>query len=181
MTTALQVKKTSLDGVLLITPPTIFEDFRGRHVELYNRQVYADAGIPHDFCQDNISVSSKHVLRGVHGDAETWKLISCLVGSLYLLVINNDEQSSQYRRWEAFTLSETNRQQVLVPPKFGNGHLVLSEQAVFSYKQNTYYNRAGQFTLYWNDPALKLWWPIKDPIVSQRDDGFKAEQTGSKR
>ncbi|MBX7143285.1 MAG: dTDP-4-dehydrorhamnose 3,5-epimerase family protein [Oligoflexia bacterium] len=173
MSTQLNVQKTNLDGVLLISPPTQFEDFRGRHVELYNEKLYREAGIDQHFCQDNISVSNKNVLRGVHGDAETWKLISCLVGSLYLLVINNDSKSAQYRKWQAFTLSETNRSQVLVPPHFGNGHLVLSEQAVFAYKQTTYYNRAGQFTLYWNDPDLKLWWPVTDPIVSQRDDGYR--------
>ena len=77
----------------------------------------------------------------------------------------------QYRQWEGFTLSEQNRLQVLIPPKFGNGHVVLSKQAIFHYKQNTYYNRASQFTLLWNDPQLGIWWPVKNPIVSQRDEG----------
>jgi len=60
---------------------------------------------------------------------------------------------------------------VLVPPKFGNGHLVLSELAIFHYKQSTYYNRADQFTLLWNDPKLDIWWPISNPILSRRDAG----------
>jgi dTDP-4-dehydrorhamnose 3,5-epimerase len=59
-----------------------------------------------------------------------------------------------------------------VPPKFGNGHLVMSERAIFHYKQTTEYNRSGQFTLVWNDPTLKLWWPVQNPIVSQRDQGL---------
>jgi dTDP-4-dehydrorhamnose 3,5-epimerase len=67
-------------------------------------------------------------------------------------------------------LSDSNRHQVLIPPKHGNGHVVLSETAIFHYKQNTYYNPKGQFTYIWNDPQLKIWWPIKNPLLSQRDE-----------
>lgn len=165
------VQPTRLDGVRLITPPTVFEDFRGSYVELYNEALYRAAGIDATFVQDDISVSSRHVLRGIHGDQETTKLVSCLQGKFYLVVVNNDPGSPQYRQWEAFVLSETNRQQVLIPPRFGNGHLVLSEQAIFHYKQTSYYNRAGQFTLTWDDPALGIWWPMRQPLVSQRDQG----------
>ncbi len=169
----MEVTKTKLDKVLLIKPPTIFEDFRGTYIELYNDKIYHDAGIDVKFMQDDISVSSRHVLRGIHGDAETWKLISCLYGKFYLAVVNWDKDSSQFGQWDSFVLSEHNRMQVLIPPKFGNGHLVLSEQAIFHYKQSTNYNRAGQFTLFWNDPQLDIWWPIKNPILSQRDEGQK--------
>lgn len=167
----MEVSKTKLDGVLLIKPPTIFEDFRGTYVEIYNEKLYTEAGIKVNFVQDDISVSSKHVLRGIHGDQETWKLISCLHGKFYLVVINWDKGTKQFGKWESFLLSDQNRLQVLIPPKFGNGHLVLSEQAIFHYKQSTYYNRTGQFTLLWNDPELNIWWPIKNPIVSARDEG----------
>ena len=162
---------TTLDSVRLIKPPTIFEDFRGHYVETYNERLYREAGIDQHFIQDDISVSRRHVLRGIHGDDKTWKLISCLQGSFYMVVVNNDPQSPQYRKWTSFTLSETNRLQVLVPPKFGNGHVVMSEQAIFHYKQTTDYDRSGQFTLIWNDPKLNIWWPVQDPIVSVRDQG----------
>lgn len=168
----MNVEKTALDGVLLITPPTLFEDWRGEYVETYNEQLYREHGIDVPFVQDDISVSDKHVLRGLHGDATTWKLISCLHGKFYLVVVNNDPDSSQYRKWTSFVLSDTNRKQVLIPPKFGNGHLVLSDKAIFHYKQNTYYDRAGQFTLLWNDPELGLWWPVPNPLVSRRDAGL---------
>jgi len=167
----MEVSKTKLDGVLLIKPPTIFEDFRGTYVETYNEKLYTDAGIKSRFVQDDISVSSQNVLRGIHGDDDTWKLISCLYGEFYLVVVNWDKTSPQFGRWESFVLSDQNRLQVLVPPRFGNGHLVLSALAIFHYKQSTYYNRAAQFTLLWNDPKLNIWWPIKNPIVSQRDEG----------
>lgn len=169
----MEVKKTKLDGVLLIKPPTVFEDFRGTYVELYNEELYKESGIAVNFIQDDISVSSRHVLRGIHGDAETWKLISCLHGKFYLMVINWDETSPQYRQWDAFTLSDQNRFQVLIPPKFGNGHVVLSEVAIFHYKQSSYYDRPGQFTILWNDPKLNFWWPVRNPILSMRDEGNK--------
>jgi dTDP-4-dehydrorhamnose 3,5-epimerase len=169
----MEVSKTKLDGVLLITPPTIFEDIRGTYVELYNQSLYTSAGIQVAFIQDDISTSSKHVLRGIHGDQETWKLISCLYGKFYLVVVNWDETSLQYRQWESFVLSDYNHLQVLVPPKFGNGHLVLSEKAIFHYKQSTLYNRASQFTVLWNDPSLNIWWPVKAPILSPRDEGIE--------
>jgi len=168
-----QIQKTKLKGVLLIKPPTIFEDFRGTYVETYNEELYKAAGIRYEFKQDDISISSKHVLRGIHGDKNTCKLISCHVGKFYLVVVNYDKTSKQYKQWDSFVLSEQNRMQVLIPPKFGNGHLVLSEQAMFHYKQTSYYDRAGQFTIRWNDPSLKIWWPIKNPILSQRDEFAK--------
>ncbi len=169
----MKVSKTALDGVLLIEPPTNFEDFRGEYVEIYNDRLYRESGIHQDFVQDDISVSSKHVLRGIHGDATTTKLVSCLLGKFYLVVVNWDASSPQYRQWTAFTLSDKNRLQVLIPAKFGNGHLVMSETAMFHYKQTTEYNRSGQFTVLWNDPAINIWWPVSNPLLSRRDSGLE--------
>ncbi|WP_341913735.1 dTDP-4-dehydrorhamnose 3,5-epimerase [Ferrovibrio terrae] len=168
----MKVEKTPLDGVLLIEPPTNFEDFRGEYIEIYNERLYKAAGISFDFVQDDISVSSRHVLRGIHGDGTTAKLVSCLLGKFYLVVVNMDPTSSQYKKWTSFTLSDKNRRQVLIPPKFGNGHLVLSETAIFHYKQTTEYNRSGQFTVLWNDPEISIWWPNITPIISRRDLGL---------
>jgi dTDP-4-dehydrorhamnose 3,5-epimerase len=137
------VSDTTLDGVKIITPPTSSEDFRGSYVELYNHELCRQHGIGVDFIQDDVSTSSRHVLRGVHGDGRTWKLVSCLIGRFYLLVVNNDPGHAQYRRWQGFTLSESNRLQVLIPPRFGNGHVVMSDVAVFHYKQSSYYDRAS--------------------------------------
>jgi dTDP-4-dehydrorhamnose 3,5-epimerase len=166
-----EIIKSDLPGVLQIRPPTVFEDFRGSYVELYNEQLYREAGVDLKFVQDDMSVSSRHVLRGLHGDGVTWKLISCLFGKIYLVVVNWDETSPHYRQWRSFIISETNRQQVLVPPKHGLGHLVLTDQAIFHYKQTTYYERKTQFTLLWNDPRIGIWWPIPNPILSARDQG----------
>jgi len=165
----MQVLDAESFGVRLIKPPTRFEDFRGTYVEIYNKELYGGAMEGIDFVQDDISTSYKNVLRGIHGDGETWKLISCLYGSFYLVVVNNIVWSEHYKEWMSFTLSDRNRLQVLVPPGYGNGHLVLTDVAIFHYKQSTYYNRDSQFTISWNDPEFCIWWPIQDPILSQRD------------
>lgn len=167
----LQIANCSLDDVLVIDPPTNFKDFRGEYVEIYNQHIYNQAGINQQFIQDDISISKRHVLRGIHGDYKTWKLVSCLHGEFYLVVVNWNKESKQYKKWEAFTLSDKNRKQVLIPSGFGNGHVVLSETAMFHYKQTTLYDRDSQFTLMWNDPALDIKWPIKNPILSSRDEG----------
>lgn len=168
----LEVTQTKLPGVLLIKPAA-FEDHRGYYLETYNYDIYHKNGVDVDFVQDDISVSSRHVLRGLHGDVETWKLVSCLYGRFYLVVVNCDQESKDFGQWQTFTLSDTNRWQVLIPPKHGNGHLVLSDRAIFHYKQSTYYNPKGQFTYKWDDPRFNIWWPVKNPILSQRDEAGK--------
>jgi dTDP-4-dehydrorhamnose 3,5-epimerase len=169
-----KIQKTPLEGVLVIEPLTVFEDFRGHYVELYNAPAYRAAGIDYEFVQDDISVSRRHVLRGIHGDQKTAKLVSCLQGAFYLVVLNYRHDSAQHKKWTAFTLSESNRQQVLVPPGFGLGMLGLTETTIFHYKQTSTYDGASQFTVRWNDPEMNIWWPVRDPITSQRDSGLLA-------
>ena len=131
--------QTCLKGVKLIRPLTNFEDFRGNYVEIYNQQAFKANGFAKRFVQDDVSISKKNVLRGIHGDDKTWKLVSCLHGAFYIIVVNNDSNSEEFGKWQGFTLSEYNKLSLLIPPKFGNGHLVLTEKAVFYYKQTTYY------------------------------------------
>ena len=162
-------QKTKLDGVYLITPPAANEDFRDTNTEIFNSDYYHINGVRNNFVVDTISTSRRHVLRGIHGDNRTTKLISCLYGSIYFVVVNNDPNHEQYRHWVSFTLSDKNRLQVLVPPNFGNAHLVMSEDVVFHYKLDAYYDRDSQFTIKWNDPEYGIWWPITNPILSERD------------
>jgi len=164
------VENTKLENVLKIKLD-VFEDHRGQYIQTYNQKLYAEHGIDVKFVQDDISVSTKNLLRGLHGDEKTWNLISCLYGKFLLAVVNCDEESQDFGKWQTFTLSDTNRLQVLVPPKYGNGHLVLSDQTIFHYKQSTYYEGAqNQFTYRWDEPIFGIWWPICDPILSPRDD-----------
>ena len=164
----MRVEKTGLIGVLKIIP-NIFEDHRGIYVESYNREVYNDAAIDVDFIQDDHSISERNVLRGLHGDEKTWKLVMCPVGEILLAVVNCDKNSPEYFKWETFVISRENQNQILIPPKFANGHLVLSDFAMFSYKQSTSYEPESQFTYAWDDPRFGIDWPVKTPILSGRD------------
>lgn len=168
----MEVVKTKLDGVLLVKPD-IHEDFRGGFTETYNKELYKKNGIAVDFVQDDYSTSSKYVLRGLHGDGKTWKLIDCMHGKFYFVVLNIIDGSSQYGQWESFTLSDTNHWQVLVPPKFANGHLALTDKIILHYKQSEYYDPKGQFSIRYDDPKFKIWWPVKNPLISMRDEQGK--------
>ena len=107
----MKIEKTTLDGVLSITYD-VFEDHRGYYSEIYNRDIFKENEINVDFIQDDISVSYKNVFRGIHGDRKTWKLISCLYGSFYLVVVNNIEGHEQYLKYQSFILSQKNRKQI---------------------------------------------------------------------
>jgi len=164
----IKVKKTKLKGVLQIIPDAFF-DHRGRFIETYNEKLYKENGINIDFVQDDISRSKKDVLRGIHGDGETFKLVSCVYGKLFFVVVNCDEKSKNFGKWQSFELSDENRLQIFVPPLHGIAYLVLSREAIFTYKQSTYFVPGRQFTYRWDDPRFKIKWPIKNPILSERD------------
>ena len=175
MAKELIAEKTSLQNVLLIKPAP-FIDFRGSYLELFNKQTYqklfAQHNIPNlQFVQDDASVSFKNVLRGFHGDAKTWKLTTCLRGEIYSVILNCDEESKEFGKWEAFKLTGENGYELLIPPAYGNSFLVMSEDAVYYYKQTTYYDPVNlpQFTYKWNDPIFNVKWPIDEPILSKRD------------
>jgi dTDP-4-dehydrorhamnose 3,5-epimerase len=165
----MEIVKTELPGVLLVKPE-YFEDHRGEFVELYNEKLYAEHGITTRFPQDDVSISCKDTLRGLHGDTVTTKLVTCLVGRLYLVVADCNENSPSFGKWISLTLTEKNRHQVLVPPMYGMGHLALTERIVFHYKQSAYYDPKGQFTYKWDDPRFGIWWPVKNPTMSRRDE-----------
>ena len=165
----IEVSKTNLEGVLLLNRKS-FEDHRGEYVELYNNKLFKEAGIKYDFVEDDVSTSFRGVLKGLHGDSETAKLISCLQGKFYLVVLNYDESSKDFGKWQSFVLSAANKHSVLIPPKFGNGHQCLSDKTIFHYKQSAYYDPSHQFTIKYNDPRFNIWWPIKNPVLSKRDE-----------
>lgn len=165
------VKKTTLEGVRIIRGTDLFRDLRGVYRELYCKKEYRKKGIGLEFVSHTMSQSKRHVLRGIHGDTKNWKLISCISGSFCLVVVNNMPGSKQYRQWEMFTLTEDENTQILVPPRFGNGHLILSTTAIFHYLQSNYYvGQKNQFTIRWDDPKFGIPWPIhRRPILSARD------------
>ena len=165
----IKVTKTTLPEVLRIELPP-FRDHRGIFNVLCRKEEYKKAGIPVEFVQENYSSSYKNVLRGLHGDSKTWKLVSCTRGSIYLVVLNYNPTSYSFGRWECFNLTERNGFQILIPPMHAIGHLVLSDGATFHYKESEYYTDGkNQFTVKWNDPEFNIVWPITNPILSSRD------------
>lgn len=164
----MRVTDTGLHGVRLIVPD-VFEDRRGTYVELYDSANYRTACGGVEFVQDDVSVSRLHVLRGLHGDFETTKLVSVLHGRGYAVLADNRPESPTWRRWQAFTLSRENRHQLLIPPGVGNSVLALEAPLVYWYKQSTHYVPGRQFTIRWDDPEWGFEWPIDAPILSARD------------
>lgn len=164
----LQVESTSLKGVYLVSP-SVHEDKRGNFYETYNQAEYQAAGLKAYFVQDDISVSIKGVLKGMHGDAGTYKLVQCVYGEVYAVILNCDEKSSDFGKWQSFILSAKNKYQLYIPPMYGNGYCVISDVAVYSYKQSTYYGDYRQFTYKWNDPRFGIQWPMENVIMSERD------------
>ena len=164
----IKVLKTKLKGVLEIQP-SIFKDHRGQFGETYNQELYRKNGINVKFVEDDISISKKSVLRGIHADSKAWKLVSCIYGKIYVVIVNCNERSKDFGKWQSFLLSNKDKKQILIPPKYGCAHLVLSKEAIFTYKQSEYYDPKRQSTYKWNDPRFKIKWLIKNPILSERD------------
>ena len=167
----MEIIETKLDGIKLIKTD-VFEDLRGTFTRSFSEKEYRALG--QKFVEDGFSISSKNVLRGIHGDSETFRIYSCPFGEVYNVVVNCDPQSKKFGEWEGFDLSRENGMQVFVPPMFGNAYFVLSDEAVVHYKRSEYYAGPGnQFTYRFNDPKFKIDWPMDNPILSKRDSDVK--------
>jgi dTDP-4-dehydrorhamnose 3,5-epimerase len=169
---SIEVSNTKLKNVLLIKP-SVFKDHRGTYVETYNIEDYKKHGINIEFVRDDISTSLKNVIRGIHYDDKTWKLIQCMYGEIFFVVVDMRENSPDYLNWQSFNLSYSNRHQVLVPPNYGNGHLVLSDSCIFHYKMSEYYDPDNEKCLKWDDPKIGINWPVKESILSIKDSKTK--------
>ncbi len=149
--------------------PDAYTDYRGDLWTLWQAGV-SELDLPYN--HDKVSTSRKNVLRGIHGDFKSHKLITCLYGEIYFVIVDNRKESPTYRQWDSTILSDKNRKQILLPPGVGNGFLVLSDNSVFHYKWYYYgdYPDVGdQFSIKWNDSELGINWPIGNPILSPRD------------
>jgi dTDP-4-dehydrorhamnose 3,5-epimerase len=140
-------------------------------METWNQRKYEEAGIAATFVQDNISVSRRGALRGLHfqNPNSQGKLVSVLQGEVFDVVVDLRVRSSTFGRWEAVTLSSENKLQFFIPPGFAHGFAVLSETAMFHYKCTEFYSPGNEVTLRWNDPSMGIQWPIDKPVVSEKD------------
>jgi dTDP-4-dehydrorhamnose 3,5-epimerase len=166
-----KVTATELPGVLLIAPD-VYRDERGFSVETFQVQRYlAEAGIDLPFVQDNHSRSRGGVLRGLHMQKARpqGKLVRVARGEVFDVAADIDPESATYRRWASAILSDTNQNQLWIPPGYMHGYLVLSDVADFEYKCTDYYDPKSEAGVIWNDPELRIEWPIVEPTLSAKD------------
>lgn len=169
-----EVNKSSVFEEVIIIKPSIFEDLRGNIFSSYNKDIYENELLPKelDFKHDKFAESRQNVLRGLHGDTKTWKLVSCAYGEIIEVVVDMRVDSPTYLKWEAYELKANEYRQILIPPGFVNGYYVNSEKAVFHYKlayDGDYIDADEQITVAWDDDRIKIDWPCSDPILQDRD------------
>jgi dTDP-4-dehydrorhamnose 3,5-epimerase len=169
----MRVSKFEIEGLLLIEP-LLFEDNRGFFYESFHAKKYNEIlGDNCHFVQDNISVSKKHVLRGLHfqkSPFEQGKLVTVLNGKVLDVAVDIRENSKTYGQHQAVELSAENKYQFWIPPGFAHGFITLEENTLFSYKCTNYYSPEHEKTLRWNDPILAIDWAgVANPIISEKD------------
>jgi dTDP-4-dehydrorhamnose 3,5-epimerase len=168
----MQVKRLTIPEVLLLQP-RVFIDERGCFYESWNRERYHEAGIQDDFVQDNVSISKKGVLRGLHAQRAPHaqgKLVSVLQGRVYDVAVDARQGSATYGQWVGVELTRTNGFQLYVPPGFLHGFLALEDDTIFCYKCTADYTHGAEFSVAWNDPTLRIEWPLDaSPCQSLKD------------
>lgn len=166
----MNVEKTKLEGVLLVTPQ-VFGDDRGFFMETYNRDKAVTLGLPGEFVQDNHSKSTYGVLRGLHYQSPQWqgKLVRVVQGEIFDVAVDIRHGSKTFGEWVGYYLSAENKQQLYVPAGFAHGFCVTSETAEVIYKCTTGYAPEQEGCLLWNDPEIGINWPLETPILSAKD------------
>lgn len=159
-----------LPEILLVRPP-VFTDERGAFRELYRESRYADAGIGGRFVQDNLSLSRRHVLRGLHlqHPRGQGKLVTVLAGAVFDVAVDVRRGSPTFGRWAGATLTADNAHQLWIPPGFAHGFVVLSDEALFSYKCTEPYSPPDELSVRWDDPEIGIDWPVPAPVLSAKD------------
>lgn len=164
--------ETSLPDVYLLEP-TVFEDHRGFFMESYNKRDFEELGLFFNFVQDNHSLSVyAGALRGLHFQLEPkaqTKVVRCLKGVIYDVVVDLRKGSPTYKKWAGFILSEYNKRQIVVPKGFAHGILTLTPNTEILYKVDEYYSPEHDRSIRWDDPEIGIEWPIKNPILSEKD------------
>lgn len=165
-------KSTKIDGVYIFTP-SFGKDDRGIIYTSFYDDIFKEY-LPENlyFKHDKFSNSKQNVLRGIHGDVKSWKLVTCVYGEIFQVVVDCRENSPTYKQWEAFTINSEKPQLILLPPKMGNSFFVNSKTAIYHYKlayEGEYLDAEDQFSIKWNDSSIGIKWPVENPILSGRD------------
>lgn len=167
----MEISKPFIDG-LLVLKPKVFADERGYFFECYNSNVIKELGISESFLQDNESLSSKGVLRGLHFQKPPHaqgKLVRVVKGKVLDVAVDIREKSPTYGQYFSAELSGENKLMLWIPAGFAHGFITLEDETVFSYKCTQVYNKESEECLLWNDPDLNIQWGFDSPLVSDKD------------
>jgi dTDP-4-dehydrorhamnose 3,5-epimerase len=159
---------TEIEGVVLIEP-SVVGDERGFLVETFRESDLEELGIDVHFVQDNHSRSAARVLRGIHMQVGQAKLVRCPKGRIFDVAVDLRPDSPTYKRWEGYELDDVSHRQLFIPDGFGHGFCVLSDSADVLYRVSTYYDPELERGIAWDDPEIAVDWPIRDPVLSDRD------------
>ena len=167
----MKIIKTEIEGLLIIKP-RVFEDDRGYFFESWSKDAFENAGLDISFVQDNQSLSSKGVVRGLHFQNPPFaqgKLVRVLKGSVLDVAVDIRKNSPTYGKYLSAHLSEENKTMFWIPPGFAHGFSTLEDNTMFSYKCSGVYNKESEGSLMWNDTDLNIDWKIDNPIISEKD------------
>lgn len=170
--------ETGIEGMFVVEP-TVFEDNRGFFMETFQENDFKEAGYDLKFVQDNQSKSSKGVLRGLHLQLKypQGKLVRVIKGEVFDVGVDLRGDSPTYGKWFGAVLSEENKKQLYIPPKFAHGFVVLSDEAEFLYKCTEFYHGEDESGIKWDDEDIAIDWPldgIDEIILSDKDKELKS-------
>lgn len=173
----IKVTPCEIEGLYVIEP-SVFGDERGYFMETYNQNDMKEAGLDMVFVQDNQSMSTKGVLRGLHYQKEhpQGKLVRVVRGTVFDVAVDLRADSKTYGKWFGVEISAENKKQFYIPEGFAHGFLVLSEEAEFCYKCTDFYHPGDEGGLAWNDEEIGIDWPIQEGtnlIISEKDQNWK--------
>ena len=176
----IKVTTCEIEGLCVIEP-TVFKDERGYFMETYNQNDFKEAGLDMVFVQDNQSMSTRGVLRGLHYQKQfpQGTLVRVVRGTVFDVAVDLRTGSKTYGNWFGVELSAENKKQFYIPEGFAHGFLVLSDEAEFVYKCTDFYHPGDEGGMAWNDPEIGIEWPLQDGvelIISEKDQkwgGFK--------
>jgi dTDP-4-dehydrorhamnose 3,5-epimerase len=166
----ISVESRHLDDVVVVVPE-VFEDSRGFFMETFREDQFREFGLPVQFVQDNHSRSVKDTVRGLHfqWDPPMGKLMRVTVGNAFLVSVDIRKGSPTQGQWVGVVASAENHKQVWAPAGFARGFCVISDYAEIQYKCTGIYNNKAESGILWNDPSIGIAWPVKNPILSEKD------------
>ncbi|CUX46017.1 MULTISPECIES: dTDP-4-dehydrorhamnose 3,5-epimerase [Clostridia] len=169
----IKVSTCGIEGLFVIEP-AVFHDSRGYFMETYNQNDFKEAGLDMVFVQDNQSMSTKGVLRGLHFQKQfpQGKLVRVVRGKVFDVAVDLRSASETYGKWFGVELSAENKKQFYIPEGFAHGFLVLSDEAEFAYKCTDFYHPGDEGGILWSDPSIGIDWPIEEGMeltISEKD------------